>query len=51
LYRHGLGARVERAALEGHQSGQDHVALALYNGNEYLEGMVGPSAPVSPRST
>ena len=41
LYRHGLGARVERVALEGHQSGQDHVALALYNGNEYLEGMVG----------
>ena len=27
--------------MAGHRSGQDHVALALYNGNEYLEGMVG----------
>ena len=25
----------------GWESGQDHVALALYNGNEYLEGMLG----------
>ena len=25
----------------GTESGQDHVALALYNGNEYLEGMLG----------
>ena len=31
----------ERAELEGWESGQDHVALALYNGNEYLEGMLG----------
>ncbi len=37
----GLGVHTERAALAGHQSGQDHVALALYNGNEYLEGMLG----------
>src|SRR6202034_3847693 len=33
--------RRERSGLAGHESGQDHVALALYNGNEYLEGMLG----------
>ena len=37
----GLGLRTDRAELAGHQSGQDHVALALYNSNEYLEGMLG----------
>jgi len=41
LHDHGLGLHAERAGLAGHQSGQDHVALALYNGNEYLEGMLG----------
>ncbi len=37
----GLGIRRERAGLANHESGQDHVALYLYNGNEYLEGMLG----------
>src|SRR5512134_3840970 len=41
LRRHGLGCRRERADLAGHESGQDHVALYLLNGNEYLEGMLG----------
>jgi 3-oxocholest-4-en-26-oate---CoA ligase len=41
LHEHGLGVRTERSELQGWQSGQDHVALALYNGNEYLEGMLG----------
>jgi acyl-CoA synthetase (AMP-forming)/AMP-acid ligase II len=41
LAGHGLGCHTPRAELAGHQSGQDHVALALYNGNEYLEGMIG----------
>ena len=41
LRRHGLGCRVERTALANWESGQDHVALYLYNGNEYLEGMLG----------
>jgi acyl-CoA synthetase (AMP-forming)/AMP-acid ligase II len=41
LHHRGLGTRTERADLADHQSGQDHVALALYNGNEYLESMVG----------
>jgi fatty-acyl-CoA synthase len=37
----GLGCRRERAGLAGHESGQDQVALYLYNGVEYLEGMLG----------
>ena len=44
LYDRGLRVRQERAALRGWESGQDHVALALYNGNEYLEGMLGSYA-------
>lgn len=41
LHGRGLGARTERAELANHESGQDHVALYLYNGNEYVEGMLG----------
>ncbi len=41
LHDKGLGVRHERNGLAGHESGQDHVALAMYNGNEYLEGMLG----------
>jgi len=41
LRRHGLGCRRERDGLASHASGQDHVALYLLNGNEYLEGMLG----------
>jgi fatty-acyl-CoA synthase len=41
LRGHGLGAQRERSALAGWESGQDHVALYLHNGNEYLEGMLG----------
>ncbi len=41
LVDHGLGCRVERSALEGHESGQDHLAIYLHNGNEYLECMLG----------
>jgi fatty-acyl-CoA synthase len=37
----GLGHHPARAGLANHESGQDHVALYLYNGNEYLEGMLG----------
>ncbi len=37
----GYGCSRERSELQGHESGQDHVALYLYNGNEYLEGMLG----------
>ena len=41
LHDRGLGLHHERGELEGWESGQDHLALALYNGNEYLEGMLG----------
>src|SRR4051794_21065701 len=37
----GLGVHVERSALAGHESGQDHLAVYLHNGNEYLEAMLG----------
>jgi len=41
LRAHGLGCQRERSTLQNWESGQDHVALYLYNGNEYLEGMLG----------
>ncbi len=41
LLRHGLGTVVDRAQLAPHESGQDHVAIYLHNGNEYLESMLG----------
>ena len=38
----GLGARPEgRAGLGGHETHQDHLAIYAYNGNEYLEAMIG----------
>jgi acyl-CoA synthetase (AMP-forming)/AMP-acid ligase II len=37
----GLGCHSERAELQGHESGQDHLAIYLHNGNEYLETMLG----------
>ncbi len=37
----GLGCHRERAELAGHESGQDHLALYLLNGNEYVESMLG----------
>jgi fatty-acyl-CoA synthase len=37
----GLGCHTERDALGGHESGQDHLAIYLRNGNEYLEAMTG----------
>ena len=41
LIGRGLGAHTERDALADWQSGQDHLGIYLYNGNEYLEAMVG----------
>jgi len=43
LISSGLGCHRERDALEPWESGQDHLALYLYNGHEYLEAMVGAS--------
>ena len=37
----GLGCHTERSELAGHESGQDHLAIYLHNGNEYLEAMLG----------
>jgi fatty-acyl-CoA synthase len=37
----GLGCRIERDQLQGHESGQSHLAIYLHNGNEYLECMLG----------
>lgn len=38
----GLGARAEgRTGLGGHESHEDHLAIYLHNGNEYLESMIG----------
>ena len=36
-----LGCHQERAGLQNFESGQDHLGVYLYNGNEYLEAMVG----------
>ena len=41
LIAQGLGCHVERDQLAGHESGQDHLAIYLHNGNEYLESMLG----------
>lgn len=44
LLAHGITIRRPRSELQPWESGQDHVALYLYNGNEYLEGMLGAAA-------
>ncbi|HEY4333118.1 MAG TPA: acyl-CoA synthetase [Ilumatobacteraceae bacterium] len=36
-----LGCHTERSVLNGWESGQDHLAIYLHNGNEYLECMLG----------
>ena len=41
LLARGLRVSQERAQLAGHESGQDHLAIYLYNGNEYVEAMLG----------
>jgi acyl-CoA synthetase (AMP-forming)/AMP-acid ligase II len=41
LLARGLRVRRERAELAAHESGQDHLAIYLHNGNEYIEGMLG----------
>jgi fatty-acyl-CoA synthase len=41
LIERGFTVRAERSELGNHESGQDHLALYLHNGSEYLEGMIG----------
>lgn len=36
-----MGHHIERANLKNWESGQDHLALYLHNGNEFIEGMLG----------
>jgi 3-oxocholest-4-en-26-oate---CoA ligase len=40
LRSRGLGEVVARSGLAGHESGQDHLGIYLYNGNEYVESML-----------
>lgn len=40
LNARGLGCHTERIDLQQHESGQDHLAIYLHNGNEYLESML-----------
>ncbi|MCK6554361.1 acyl-CoA synthetase [Candidatus Binatia bacterium] len=41
LVSQGLGCHRERDQLQNYESGQDHLGIYLYNGNEYLESMIG----------
>jgi acyl-CoA synthetase (AMP-forming)/AMP-acid ligase II len=41
LISRGLGVKKPRSELNRWESGQDQLALYLFNGNEYLEGMLG----------
>jgi acyl-CoA synthetase (AMP-forming)/AMP-acid ligase II len=44
LVARGFAKPENRRTLDGWASGQDHLALYLHNGNEYLEGMLGAYA-------
>jgi len=49
LVDRGVDVTADRSALPGWASGQQHLALYLHNGNEYLEGMIaGYKARVAP---
>jgi 3-oxocholest-4-en-26-oate---CoA ligase len=41
LQSRGLGCRTERSALAGHEVGQDLLGLYAYNGNEFVEALLG----------
>lgn len=41
MHSRGLGCHTERSALAGHEVGQDLVGLYAYNGNEFVEGLLG----------
>src|SRR5246500_311040 len=41
LHSRGLGCHTERSALAGHEGGQDLVGLYAYNGNEFVEALLG----------
>jgi acyl-CoA synthetase (AMP-forming)/AMP-acid ligase II len=41
LHSRGLGCHTERSALAGHEVGQDLLGLYAYNGNEFVEALLG----------
>ena len=41
LLSRGVAVPTGREFLDGHETGQDHLGIYLYNGNEYLESMLG----------
>ncbi|MBH0778027.1 acyl-CoA synthetase [Nocardia bovistercoris] len=41
LHSRGLGAHTERDGLAGHEVGQDLLGIYAYNGNEYVESLLG----------
>ena len=41
LHANGLGSHRERADLQNHESGQDHVGIYMLNTPEYIESMLG----------
>jgi 3-oxocholest-4-en-26-oate---CoA ligase len=41
LQSRGLGCHTERSALAGHEVGQDLLGLYAYNGNEFVESLLG----------
>jgi 3-oxocholest-4-en-26-oate---CoA ligase len=41
LHANGLGAHRERAALQNHESGQDHLGIYMLNAPEFIESMLG----------
>src|ERR1700749_4412253 len=44
LHARGLGCHTERSALDGHEVGQDLLGLYAYNGNEFVEALLGAFA-------
>ncbi|EFG74768.1 long-chain-fatty-acid--CoA ligase [Mycobacterium parascrofulaceum ATCC BAA-614] len=41
LHSRGLGCHTERSAVAGHEAGQDLLGIYAYNGNEFVEALLG----------
>ena len=41
LHSRGLGCHTERSAIAGHEVGQDLLGIYAYNGNEFVEALLG----------
>ena len=44
LHSRGLGCHTERSAIAGHEVGQDLLGIYAYNGNEFVEALLGTFA-------